>query len=1223
MFLSPQAIRPVRTPDTQHKGDAYALPSVAAPQFADVGNAGRLKPRSYTASNLDTGSAILTPSAIPRAVHAPRVEKTPSPIHYAQPMHQAVPRKPRVSSMFVGGDLIAQLEREVERASPVSPNMPKDIPRHSSRDNSDFVEMKPAWVQSSAANQHRHTYYVESPRTMSPVHQNQPSPRPISQKAQLTSKPRAVAVTSDTNNERRPPASHPSNPGHSGRQAVVMAAVKRPIQSDESPQAMQPGPLKPGGDRNVGRSELIEFIERRRAKTVAVDAPPLPLAPAPINTAVYSKQTKVVTPVKAEQKQHPAVPVTSDTETDSAYSSSTANSTALCAAISATAAASTEFTGKKVDKSGSISSFKSDSSDRKYARSTARLADVDPKAVKTKSSDSSVKSNKYLSWYGANVPSLRSSTDTIDGMATSPRVTPAADAFLAPVASKMHLPPSLPQSTRIQQRQRAQTEVMDDKPARRLEYVSTRSPARKQLEAVSTAANGYARQKRPEPVATPPASLPALAKDVSYNPYARKPQSLAVAVQTDEDMPPPKPPVASRDTQTDVTSADAIHNDEAVLDLLKRMDMMRQTHSNQISEYQEQLVDLELINQELSNEVEHLSARIEAQEASHRQITVEMREKLDQERARVDREISDVKQMHAAKCNELGSQVSMLLRRAERYRERLVAEGVGEKELLELASDHSAEGRDKLEDLQITDQDFIETHYVETRESRQEADYFKQLMDIERSMENTTLALGFELKRTQAKYLQQAADFIREQMAKLQAENRAESRLPVAKPEPRASPASVSPPAPAIMSSHEEDPVEGDSEAMVEGAEGTVADDDADEHELPAGGYASPVQNLVASLSEFSEQRHFAAPKPGLPLAPSLSSTASSDGDANELLDRQIGDAFVGSRQRSFTALPSMMLPRAATLSSAFSRTSTASGFSPASRGVAGSEGRQSGLARLVASASESQTADPEITVGSARIISGPVRSPRSPLADIADKFFESSPTIVTPTTATPTRQRIDLFGTFAARSSGFNTWQSPGGRHTADASKPETPTKSGTVHWPPSSPRRTASRPGSVVLDSQALTTEELLESLKLPAMSAGTALSAPTRNGTPPPSIGRSGSPFTASLGRSASPFAGSLGRGSMPVNLAGSESARQTLHSRMASMTAPIVGESPESDVTLSESRSVGAFDASIFGKGGINLGLDAKPAATLGLSHPRNQRQRRGQRRRSKSVGHWHH
>ncbi|KAJ2843898.1 hypothetical protein GGI22_007059, partial [Coemansia erecta] len=139
--------------------------------------------------------------------------------------------------------------------------------------------------------------------------------------------------------------------------------------------------------------------------------------------------------------------------------------------------------------------------------------------------------------------------------------------------------------------------------------------------------------------------------------------------------------------------------------------------------------------------------------------------------------------MHATKCNELAAQVSMLLSRCQRYRQRLFDFGVSEDELLQLGTQEREEssksqGASSVEQLQIADLAFIEKQYIETRESSQEVDYFKQLMDIERSMENTTMALGFELKRTQAKYLEQAADFIRDQMARLQVETtRSESRL--------------------------------------------------------------------------------------------------------------------------------------------------------------------------------------------------------------------------------------------------------------------------------------------------------------------------------------------------------------------------------------------------------------------------------------------------------------
>ncbi|KAJ1890865.1 hypothetical protein LPJ81_005851 [Coemansia sp. IMI 209127] len=213
------------------------------------------------------------------------------------------------------------------------------------------------------------------------------------------------------------------------------------------------------------------------------------------------------------------------------------------------------------------------------------------------------------------------------------------------------------------------------------------------------------------------------------------------------------------------------------------MDVQRSTHAVQITEYQEQVIDLELFNQDLATEIDQLTERLTGREKEHVHAIDELRSRLDAASQRADREIGEVKEMHATKCNELAAQVSMLLSKCQRYRQRLVDVGVSEDELLQLGTQEREESSksqrvSSAEQLQIADLAFIEKQYIETRESSQEADYFKQLMDIERSMENTTMALGFELKRTQAKYLEQAADFIRDQMARLQVETtRSESRL--------------------------------------------------------------------------------------------------------------------------------------------------------------------------------------------------------------------------------------------------------------------------------------------------------------------------------------------------------------------------------------------------------------------------------------------------------------
>ncbi|PIA15495.1 hypothetical protein COEREDRAFT_82034 [Coemansia reversa NRRL 1564] len=257
--------------------------------------------------------------------------------------------------------------------------------------------------------------------------------------------------------------------------------------------------------------------------------------------------------------------------------------------------------------------------------------------------------------------------------------------------------------------------------------------------------------------------------------YIRPERTAGAVTRPSATEQPPPPAITEREisVQTDTrpyinrgmqTAPTAIHSDAAVLDLMRQMDTLRQGHSNQISEYQEQVIDLELTNQDLSTEIDQLTDRLETREAVHTRAMDDLRQRLDQANSRVDRELADIKQMHAQKCDELSEQNSMLLHRCETYRRRLEQLGIDEAEILTL----SAQPSSATSSLPIADQAFIETQFIETRESRQEADYFRRLMDIEQSMENTTIALGFELRRTQARFLQQAADFVREQLTRLQ-----------------------------------------------------------------------------------------------------------------------------------------------------------------------------------------------------------------------------------------------------------------------------------------------------------------------------------------------------------------------------------------------------------------------------------------------------------------------
>ncbi|KAJ2524974.1 hypothetical protein GGI11_000425 [Coemansia sp. RSA 2049] len=452
---------------------------------------------------------------------------------------------------------------------------------------------------------------------------------------------------------------------------------------------------------------------------------------------------------------------------------------------------------KLTSRSDSTGSMRSDSSERSFKRSTARLAEVDPAAARKPAAPqqlptvaaaptlevADISSNsgavasrapKYSSWYGniqpraniepgEHVAPEKPNHDHLNGLPISTRLQPRARAY----SHTSPEPSDAPGIGGIRTRN-SNDSLGSCSYSRAPKTVLERIPAKGNLHSNTPAAVAGTRGS----------ALP--------NPYSRNPQHLSVAVQTDR----ASVKTVSQGVQTN--SSATIHGDDAVLDLMRQMDTLRSTHAVQISEYQEHVIDLELTNRDQATEIEQVTERLVSREKEHSHVVDELRGRLAASTKRVDREIGEVKAMHAAKCDELTAQVSLLLNRCQRYRQRLLDAGVSEDELLQLATtesdDTSLQQNDdgslaSSDQLQIADLAFIEKQYIETRESSQEADYFKQLMEIESSMENTTMALGFELKRTQAKYLQQAADFVREQMARLQVEStRSESRLSARSP---------------------------------------------------------------------------------------------------------------------------------------------------------------------------------------------------------------------------------------------------------------------------------------------------------------------------------------------------------------------------------------------------------------------------------------------------------
>ncbi|KAJ2828074.1 hypothetical protein IWW50_001569 [Coemansia erecta] len=976
------------------------------------------------------------------------------------------------------------------------------------------------------------------------------------------------------------------------------------------------------------RSHLIEFIERQRARTMATTA----------------SDTRAVAAT-------PALPTTTrDPPRTAARTRANADK-------------------PPPDSKGS------DTSERSFKRSTARLAEIAP-AVQRPAADSAYSRGfKYTSWYAP--PTRVSSSPNVDSAQSSPGISPIAELPPSTLASA-HLPPPLP-STRVVPRTRAQT-VAEESPQDVLFAAHGRIPnkpdsrlARRSNEALP---KSYARNSRPTSsseatlhsrTAAGPETSPQSRAAASET--ARK--SRIIGVQTDA------PSTRSRGMQT---ASNAIHGDEAVLDLMRRMDELRQGHANQISEYQEQVIDMELTNQDLTAEVDQLHAELEAKDAAHKQMASDMRQKLELANKRVDREINEVKAMHAAKCDELTTQITMLLARCSSYKGKLESLGIGEHELLALAATQQQQlqqqqkplNRDQ--NLQITDQAFIESQFVETRESSIEADYFKQLMDIERSMENTTIALGFELKRTQAKYLQQAADFIREQMARLQTD-RPESRLTLRRSDSRATVGSMKSP---VLDAESPDP-SAESIARLSGSQSPVRSLAASLSQLAKSQPLPPLPPLGAgSMAKPALRPHqrIVGPEPPAPQQQRLIS------GSVEPIDEAAEDAvFSGSKpptmqlqQGSDMRTPAVVrrIPasdalgisqRAATLAAypdPLQRPATHVPSKPEARGFE-SEGRTSGLSRMMAStppkplasssAASSHSSAPTDAASDSMsdlfMLSGsPRRSHRSPLAAIASGFFSSSQESMStavalsePTTSmisssssglmmdhvhslsqpnlTPTKQSKPKTGSFTEHRSlkgssiGYFTGHC---RTNVDSSSADALSwspqhsqqqsgKSASMHWPPRSDRKPSlSRPQSAILmDSQDMTAEQLLESLKLPP--TGTlGITTPTRN---------NGS-FSSSPN-------GSLGRQS-PLPRTGSYSDLCRTFPNAPRFNAT---EKGDKDVHKM-SASVRSYKFDPNAEINIDLGLGpptvAADKASLGFNSSRRFK-RGGQRRRSRSVGAW--
>ncbi|KAJ2778802.1 hypothetical protein GGI15_004069 [Coemansia interrupta] len=1006
---------------------SHAVQHAVADYFDPYGG----QARGQTLAVVDRPPAAAAGAAPPRAVELPRQQTPPSPLMRA--VRHARPTTPQ--STPASAHSSAESLRALQKPAVYTPQTPAA-----------YSPQKPAVYspQASRLKPRAHTATEDGGAAVLRPADTSLRPRPL---PTGTAAPRVTSM-------------YVGGPGTPSEKPLLHVDVARTPQRASFQTA----------DGTAPRSELIDFIERRRAQTVANDAPAL---------------------------------------------------------------------RQKASDADSVASRTSDASERSFKRSTARLSQIDPLAAGAVAAAALVAGERVIARPRPASAWLGSSESTGGSLAKAPPARP-------------------PASSRIVPRAPASPPVSADAPSASVFARPRRTPS---PSVDLPGAGGYARLRRtPSP---------------SPNPYARNPPTLSAGVQVGGSQ------RATRARGVQTSSAPSIHGDAAVLDLMRQLDVQRSVHAHQITEYQEQVIDLELLNHDLQAEAEQLAQRLADAAQRHDSAMLDMRRKLDDTQARVDRELADVKRMHASKCDELGGQVAMLLGRCERLHGRLAAMGVAEDELLRLAAgapaQHVAETggppdvHRAVEQIGVVDGAFIERQYVETRESAAEAEYFRQMMMYERSMENTTIALGFELKRTQAMYLQQAADFVREQMVRTGSIKRGPARAGKADAGPveAASVEAASVEAASVEAEKvkaekvEAGPVEAEK-PMAEPANAEKAEpaDTAQTRDsppmLPAVPPMSPVLSLAASLAQMT-QSAVSLPANHPSTTPTEQPPSAAATPKPTKTPRPTAATLEASRPRAYSSatFSGYSSQLASLVGLGIDRAAGGSGSS-AARGF-DSEGRASGLTRMMrgpaAQYAARQRSSTTATTASASADDGdggvaPGAAPlRSPLAALSADFLAAS--------GEP--RGDDAPAAFASLPR----------RHP----RAPTPTKAATMHWP--RPSSSSLRLPGCSLD---MTAEQLLQSLKLPAIGQTTG--------------SRSQSPALTPV------------RGS-----------RHSPVPRVASLTD--LAHSPVSDRTLpedAEDSGVGVVDAKELR---INLGLDqssGKPRRGQGLRP-------RAHRRRSRSVGTW--
>ncbi|KAJ1675945.1 hypothetical protein EV182_000272 [Spiromyces aspiralis] len=226
---------------------------------------------------------------------------------------------------------------------------------------------------------------------------------------------------------------------------------------------------------------------------------------------------------------------------------------------------------------------------------------------------------------------------------------------------------------------------------------------------------------------------------------------------------PPRADAAGRDIVEE-----AIERDPILFSVFKKMESMRTEFSNQISDYQEEIVELEVLNESLCEEAEGLERELDAWERRFKKLETSHQEKLEQHQREMDRQVESIKALYASKCNELADQLALAVKKCEVYGAKLSELGVDQAELLRevvaAKGDGDASPRETTRTTSLgpyisgfgaaseEDQKFIMAQFnAGSERERDSNEFYVNVKRLEGSIENTTLALGFEVQRAKSR----------------------------------------------------------------------------------------------------------------------------------------------------------------------------------------------------------------------------------------------------------------------------------------------------------------------------------------------------------------------------------------------------------------------------------------------------------------------------------------